>query len=53
MMPMAPGAGQGQQGGEKSKRTQSDDDALYTEDRAWTEGVIGNRPRKAGPDKDK
>ncbi|BBY03388.1 EspB family ESX-1 secretion system-associated protein [Mycobacterium seoulense] len=50
MAPMG-GAGQGQNQG-KGKRVQSDDDSLYTEERPWTEGVIGNRPRKAaGPDK--
>jgi len=47
-MPMAPGAGQ-QQNQSKSKRPDTDEDALYTEERAWTEGVIGNRPRKPGP----
>jgi hypothetical protein len=45
MAPMAPGAGQGQNAG-KGKRMEEDDDALYVEDRSWTEGVIGNRPRK-------
>ncbi|MGD1344851.1 PPE domain-containing protein [Mycobacterium seoulense] len=50
MAPMG-GAGQGQNQG-KGKRVQSDDDSLYTEERPWTEGVIGNRPRKAAaPDK--
>jgi ESX-1 secreted protein B PE domain len=49
---MAPmGGGQGQQDGSKGKRVQSEDESLYTEDRQWTEGVIGNRPRKAGPEK--
>jgi hypothetical protein len=49
-MPMG---GQGGKGGEgKGKRVQgSDDDSLYTEERAWTEGVIGNRPRKGPPEK--
>ncbi|BBZ46742.1 PPE domain-containing protein [Mycobacterium parmense] len=49
-MPMAPGAaGQGQSG--KGKRSQSDEEALYTEERPWTEAVIGNRPRpKPSPD---
>lgn len=42
-MPMgaAPG-GQGHEAG-KAKRMQHDDRALYTEDRAWTEGLIGRR----------
>ena len=47
-MPMG---GQGKDQG-KGKRVQgADDDALYTEERAWTEGVIGNRPRKGASDK--
>ena len=48
MAPMG-GAGQGQNQG-KGKRTPQDDDALYTEDRAWTEGVIGRRRAKDAPD---
>ncbi len=43
-MPMG-GAGQGK-GGSKSKGAQQDDEALYTEDRAWTEAVVGNRRRQ-------
>lgn len=35
-------AGHGQEG-TKSKRVPHDGEALYTEDRAWTEGVIGRR----------
>lgn len=42
-MPMG---GQGQGGGSKAKSSQQDDEALYTEDRAWTEAVIGNRRRQ-------
>ncbi|RFD27258.1 secretion protein EspB [Mycobacterium uberis] len=43
-MPMgAYGAGYGSS---KTKGTQQDDEALYTEDRAWTEAVIGNRRRR-------
>jgi hypothetical protein len=42
-MPM--GGAHGAQGGSKSKGSQQDDEALYTEDRAWTEAVIGNRRR--------
>lgn len=34
------------QGGAKSKGSQQEDEALYTEDRAWTEAVIGNRRRQ-------
>jgi ESX-1 secreted protein B PE domain len=49
MAPMG-GPGQGQNQG-KGKRVQSDDESLYTEERSWTEGVIGNRPRKTAPDK--
>jgi ESX-1 secreted protein B PE domain len=48
-MPMGAGAGKDGQG--KGKRLQSEDDALYTEERAWTEGVIGNRPRKGPSEK--
>ncbi|OBF23140.1 secretion protein EspB [Mycobacterium kubicae] len=43
-MPMG-GHGQGQ-GGSKSKGAKQDDEALYTEDREWTEAVIGNRRRQ-------
>lgn len=43
----APMGGQGQGGGgSKSKGSQQDDEALYTEDRAWTEAVIGQRRRQ-------
>ncbi|OCB22703.1 hypothetical protein A5674_25330 [Mycobacterium malmoense] len=49
MAPMG-GAGQNQNQG-KGKRVQSEDESLYTEERAWTEGVIGNRPRKTAADK--
>jgi hypothetical protein len=46
-MPMGgQGAGQGKEG----KRKQGDDESLYTEDRAWTEGVIGRRRAKDAPD---
>jgi hypothetical protein len=44
----APGAGQNQA---KGKRAQQDQEALYTEERAWTEGVIGRRRAKDAPDK--
>ncbi|WP_373234375.1 type VII secretion system ESX-1 target EspB [Mycobacterium marinum] len=48
-MPMG-GAGQGQ-GGAKSKGAQQDEEALYTEDREWTEAVIGNRRRQGQDNK--
>ncbi|OMC55798.1 hypothetical protein A5747_00265 [Mycobacterium sp. IS-836] len=48
MAPMAPGQGQNQG---KGKRMESEDKSLYTEERPWTEGVIGNRPRKTASDK--
>jgi hypothetical protein len=42
----AHGGGQGQ-GKEKKRSTAlSPDEQLYTEDRPWTEAVIGNRRRK-------
>ncbi|MEE3066137.1 MAG: secretion protein EspB [Actinomycetota bacterium] len=42
-MPMgAAPAGHGQDG-VKAKRVQHGDESIYTEDRAWTEGVIGRR----------
>ena len=46
-MPMG-GAGHGQGGGKEKKRTPglAPDEDLYTEDRPWTEAVIGNRRRK-------
>ncbi|BBY23803.1 PPE domain-containing protein [Mycobacterium stomatepiae] len=48
-MPMG---GHGDKGGGKGKRIPgADEDALYTEERAWTEGVIGNRPRKGPAEK--
>jgi hypothetical protein len=48
-MPMG---GQGCKGdSSKGKRVQSEDESLYTEERAWTEGVIGNRPRKGPAEK--
>lgn len=41
-LPMGGAGGQGQGAG-KGKRVQTEEQALYTEDRAWTEGVIGRR----------
>jgi hypothetical protein len=50
-MGMAPMAGQGGKGKDnKAKRAQQEEEALYAEDRPWTEAVIGNRRRKDGPD---
>lgn len=46
----APGGGGKGQQDSKGKRGPQEDEALYTEDRAWTEAVIGNRPRKAATD---
>jgi hypothetical protein len=45
--PMGGHGGQGK-GANKGKRVQGEggDDALYTEERPWTEGLIGNRPPK-------
>jgi hypothetical protein len=51
---MGGGMPMGQQGdkGAKGKRIPgADEDALYTEERSWTEGVIGNRPRKGPAEK--
>jgi len=46
-----PMAGQGGKGEDsKAKRAQQEEEALYAEDRPWTEAVIGNRRRKDGPD---
>jgi hypothetical protein len=45
-MPM--GGHGGGQGSNKNKSSQQDDEALYKEDRAWTEAVIGNRRRPDG-----
>ncbi|WP_241010694.1 hypothetical protein [Mycobacterium camsae] len=45
----APGASQG--GANKGSRAQQDDEPLYTEDRPWTEGLIGIPPTNAIPDR--
>jgi hypothetical protein len=45
----APMGGQGGKGAAKGKRVEGEDDALYTEDRAWTEGVVGLRAAKDVP----
>jgi hypothetical protein len=42
--PMGGMGAKGQDDAGKSKRFGDDEDALYTEQRAWTEGVIGLRP---------
>jgi ESX-1 secreted protein B PE domain len=41
-MPMGAPGGQGQNAG-KGKRVEQEGAALYTEDRAWTQGIIGQR----------
>lgn len=43
-MGAAPLGAQGDRGLGKGKRLQQDDDAIYTENRAWTEGIIGRLP---------
>ncbi|MFW3117606.1 PPE family protein [Mycolicibacterium mageritense DSM 44476 = CIP 104973] len=44
--------GQGNQGKEKRRDPNlSADEDLYVEDRAYTEGVVGHRPRKPVSDK--
>ncbi|UXA07346.1 hypothetical protein KXD96_04160 [Mycobacterium sp. SMC-2] len=48
MAPMGPG-GRDENG--KGKRVQSDEQALYTERRAWTEGIIGQRRQNSSRDK--
>jgi hypothetical protein len=49
-MPMSGAGGGGDKGAKGNRVKGAEEDALYTEERAWTEGVIGNRPRKApGP----
>lgn len=51
---MAPMHGAGQQGGKDKRRTPglSPDEDLYTEDRPWTDPVIGVQRRKIGQDKE-
>ena len=49
--------GMGHGGAQPGKEKRRDpnlapDEDLYTEDRAWTEGVIGARKRRDTPDKD-
>ena len=47
MAPIGHGAGHGNQGKEKRRDPNlSPDEDLYTEDRPWTEAVIGNRRRR-------
>jgi hypothetical protein len=52
MPPMGGGRGAGQ-GENKGKRAGGDDETLYTEDRPWTEGILGHRrpPRNPGSEK--
>lgn len=47
MAPMMHGA-HGNSGDKKRNPQLSEDEDLYTEDRPWTEPVIGNRPRRRG-----
>lgn len=48
-MPPMPGMPPQDQNASKAKRVDPDDSAIYTEERPWTEGVIGRRPRKVEP----
>lgn len=50
-MPMggAPGAGQGKDSKQGKRIESAEDEALYTEDRQWTAGVIGRRRAKDNP----
>ncbi|ULP43664.1 PPE domain-containing protein [Mycobacterium lentiflavum] len=50
MPPMAPNGAHGK-GAEKGKRLQ-DERALYTERRAWTEGIIGRSRGRTSPEKE-
>ncbi|BBX19331.1 ESX-1 secretion-associated protein [Mycolicibacterium duvalii] len=52
MAPMMHG-GQGNSGDKKRNPQLSEDEELYTEERPWTEPVIGNRPRRRGGPDDK
>src|SRR5690606_35952354 len=52
MAPMMHGA-QGGSGDKKRNPQLAQDEELYTEDRPWTEAVIGNRVRRRGPDETK
>jgi len=45
-MPMGGGPGGGQSAEKESKRKQGDDEEIYTEDRPWTESIIGIRLQK-------
>ncbi|KAA1251745.1 secretion protein EspB [Mycobacterium simiae] len=50
MAPVGGPAGQGQPSG-KGKRAQQEEESVYTEDRPWTQGIIGRRrPKDAPPD---
>jgi hypothetical protein len=49
MAPMAPGAG-GQGGQDSKTKSKQGEEALYEEERPWTEAVIGNRRRKDATD---
>lgn len=44
------GHGAAGQGKEKKRRPDlTPDESIYTEDRAWTEGVVGHRRREVRP----
>jgi hypothetical protein len=50
---MGHGAGHGNQGKEKRRDPGlAPDESLYTEDRPWTDGVIGRQRRREVSDKD-
>ena len=52
MAPMMHGA-KGEGSGDKKRNPQlSQDEDIYTEDRPWTEAVIGNRVRRRGAPRD-
>ena len=46
--PRCTGAQGGGSGGKKRNPQLSQDEELYTEERPWTEAVIGNRVRRRG-----
>jgi hypothetical protein len=46
---MGAGGAQGKKkpetGDERAAQLEGEEEEMYTEDRSWTEGVVGNRPR--------
>lgn len=50
MAPLRGPGGKDQGGGKAGKRPQRDEEALYTEERPWTQGIIGRRRLKDAPD---